>query len=226
MTVLSVSFSGQLGEVWEDHIKLDLRQIKNATTATMHEGRDLADPLIRADIKGAGDFSKRWYGKALKIVAFPKLGVGSIKAAINVSHKIPYAGVFEDGTVIHGAPFMWLPLGAERVGARGSNRLTPRNFEAKTGQDLFSFPGANGELLLGFKGRVGNKQGRAPKRVTIGVMKRGTDGAGGSIATIPVFVGIRTSRIGKRFHIREILETRVAPLLPDLYLKNMEALDG
>lgn len=226
MTELSVTFSGEFAELWSLHMKGDLKLMQRAATQAIREGRDIADPIIRADIKGAGDFSKRWYGKALFIKAYPQAPAASLAATLYVTHKIPYAGVFEDGEVLHGRPFLWLPLGSERVGARGSNRLLPRNFEARTGQKLIEFPGAHGQPLLGFRGRVRNKVGRAPRRVTFTMMKAGTSGDGGSITTIPVFVGLRLARIGQKFHIGHILNEKIAPLLPSLYLRAMETIDG
>ncbi|TIV93594.1 MAG: hypothetical protein E5V74_24880, partial [Mesorhizobium sp.] len=76
-----------------------------AGTAAITEAGNLAKAAGRRDIAAAG-FSVRWQN-ALRLNIYPK-GRASIDAAALIFHKIPYAGVFENDTLISGKPNLWL----------------------------------------------------------------------------------------------------------------------
>ena len=191
--------------------------IRQASTAAMKEVADLAKERGRQNIAGAG-FGKRWQN-ALRSEAYPKRGE-SVNAAAWIYHRIPYAGVFEQGATIRGNPLMWVPLSTTpSLGRR--NKLTPKNFESQIGP-LFSMRGSK-QPLLGAKVAVTKAAARRgpPYRVTRAALRRGAAG-NGVIRTVPVFVGVDTVRIRKRFDLASVAD-QVAREIPRLYLKNLKA---
>jgi len=83
------------------------RPIAKAATATIREAGKIAKRDGRASIAAAG-FSRKWQN-ALRVNIYPPRG-DSMRPAAFIFHKIRYAGVFEEGAVIGGQPFLWLPL--------------------------------------------------------------------------------------------------------------------
>ena len=122
---------------------------------------------------------------------FPKSGV-SIGAAAHIHHKIPYAGVFEEGAAIAGQPMLWLPLPTVPIGA-GGRRLTPKKYIAQ-GNRLASVKRPGKRPLL--VGKVGGK-------------------------SVPLFFGISSVTIRKKFNIIEAVQ-RAAARLGEFYLKHLK----
>lgn len=193
--------------------KFDALSIPIAVAAT--ETMDIAAARIkgfgRSSIASAG-FSRRWQN-ALRVDRYPKAGI-SMRAAVHIYHRIGYAGVFEEGAVISGSPFLWLPLPTAplRVGRR---KTTPRNI----GLPLVFFRGKRGTPLLGVRTRV--PRGGGPMgRMTMSKLKRGAKGKSGVLRTVPLFHGIQTSTINKKFQITEIVE-EMARQLASIYVSQL-----
>lgn len=171
---------------------------KAGTAAIDLVGRDIKTEG-RANIAGAG-FSKRWQN-ALRVNRYPRRGVSS-SAALWIYHKIPYAEVFESGATIHGKPLLWIPLSTapKRIGRM---KMTPKNYIANVGPLVsINNPGKPPLLAAPYSGRV-------RKRTTLAGLKRGA-GQGGGL--VPVFVGISTISIQKRFALRSIFRSAAGKL--------------
>ncbi len=172
------------------------RPIAEAATAAVREAGLMAKAEGRANIAAAG-FSQKWQN-ALRCDVYPKNGV-SIGAAAHIHHKIPYAGVFEDGATISGDPLLWLPLPGAPIDAdlrHGGRKLTPKKYIAQGGR------------LASVK-----RPGKRPLLV-------GKPGAGSDKA-VPLYVGVPLVNISKKFNITDAVR-RAAARLGEFYLKHLK----
>lgn len=211
---LRFSFSdidGDFGDTFNGYFD----PIKRAATGAIKDVSELAKNNGRAEIASAG-FSRKWQN-TLRSDAYPKRGF-SVNSAAWIYHRIPYAGVFEEGASIRGRPRLWIPLsGTPRL--TGRNKLNPRNFEMQIGK-LFPMKNARKPLLgarIGLTASAANKG--PPYRVTRAALRRGAAGTG-VIRTVPIFVGVDTVNIRKKFDLRTVFD-RAANQLPQLYLNNL-----
>lgn len=223
MTELSISFSDTFGPLWVGRMTSDKLQMRKAATRTMVEAGSRLHARAVVNIKQAG-FGKRWWaGKIIKVQTFPDpKRAESIDAATFLTHAISWAGEFEDGAVLHGHPFMWIPLSnvATQIGRR---RLTPSTFESLTGQKLVSMHARSGKPMLGVRLKL--PEGDSTRHLSVNKLKRGVSGARGVEQTIPIFVGVASVNIRKRWDIHgQALAVRSE--LAAIYVRNMEELDG
>lgn len=186
--------------------------IAKAATAAVKE----ADKLVKAEAKSefaAAGFSGRSQN-AMKSVLTPKTG-DSINVATDFFLRPAYLNVFEKGATISGKPFLWLPT--ENVPfATGSKRLTPKQYIDRVGP-LYSARGAKTPMLVG-KGTRGQIL-RATSKV---VRFRKKAGLQQGAVNVPLFIGIPTATLRKRFDLAGIVR-RVSSRLGELYLKNFKA---
>lgn len=171
---------------------------KAGTAAIDLVGKDIKTEG-RANIAGAG-FGKRWQN-ALRVDRYPRRGV-SANAALWIYHKIPYAEAFESGAVIHGTPLLWIPLSTapKKIGRL---KMTPRNYIASVGPLIsINHPGKPPLLAAPYSGRVRS-------RTTLAGLRRGADKGGG---LVPIFVGIKTITLTKRFALRSIFRSAAGRL--------------
>jgi hypothetical protein len=174
-----------------------------AATAAIAEAAAMAQREGRRDIAAAG-FGKKWQN-ALRSRVYPPQGA-SMRPAALIYHRIPYSAVFEEGAVIRGKPYMWLPLPgvSVRSGGRG---LTPAQYARAVGPlVVVSRPG---QAPLLFPKYRANGQRRRP-------------GTGTRDQRKPLYVGVAIAFIDKRFDIRGIVQS-AADKLPALYDKHFRA---
>jgi hypothetical protein len=143
-----------------------------------------------ADIAAAG-FSTRWQ-KAISARTYPAQGA-SLSPALYAFHRIPYADVFEQGTRVVGSPLLWLPLPTAAKYA-GGRRPSPRVLAQR------------GHKLVSIK-RTGNQQP---------LLAVETINSFGKKVREPVFFGVTTVDMPKKFHFRQVCAQAVARL-PDYY---------
>lgn len=139
----------------------------------------------RLSIASAG-FSKRWQN-ALRVTRYPRRET-SVNAALDIRHKVPYAGVFEYGATIKGKPFLWVPAkGVPRK--RGRNTVTPSYFH----RNIAPLRAINVRGRPYLVANVATGRGRRRKN------KR----TGGSIAQRPniIFIGVRQADHKKKFDV-------------------------
>lgn len=214
----TISRGGQsVSDQWEENLTEDQKAIATAWTAAYRAGGELVKARGRTNIAAAG-FSRKWQN-ALRVDVYPVSGI-SLRPKIRMWHKIPYAGVFEDGETIKGQPMLWLPVDGLQ-GHFGNERLTPLSFERATGQKLIPFKDPKtGTLLLGVSIKVNAK---GPTKLSLTRLRRGEAGKKGVLQTVPVFVGIRQIHDPKKFDLHGVI-VRTEPELPGLFERNMEAL--
>lgn len=191
--------------------------IAQAATDACREAAEIGKTKGRASI-AAGGFSKQWQN-ALRADVFPRPPKASASAAVQFYHSIPYAGVFEEGAVIRGKPKLYvaLPSAPKRVARR---RMTPERFVQNIGP-LFPMK-LKGKSYLG--ARIGLSKPAAkrgpPYKMTMAELRRGARFEG-VVRTVPVFFGIDTVNIRKRFDLESAF-IDAADELPRLYEKNMK----
>lgn len=189
--------------------------IAGASTAAVREAGNLAKIRARETIAAAG-FSKRWQN-ALRLQVYPKTGE-SVNAAALIYHAIPYSEVFESGATIRGKPFMWVPLSStpKKVGRQ---RMTAERFATSVG-DLFTLRRGNKPPLLVARMRISKREAQAgpPYKIRLSALSRGSQQGRGVVVSVPVFVGVSTVTIRKKFNVRAAVAAAVDDL-PQLYLR-------
>lgn len=202
-----------------------------AATAAIRDAAEIVKRDGRASI-GAAGFGSKWQN-TLRVDVYPK-GKPSMNAAAWVYHKIPYATVFEDGATIRGKPKLWIPLDSapKRI---GRNRVTPKVIARAAGANVL-FPITKGNrTYLAARVRMSKAKAAEPRpKVTLAqlrasnrigpqarVTRRGLGAASGVLRSVPLFVGVNSVDIKKRFKVREVC-AKAADQLASLYLKHFE----
>lgn len=215
MASLSFNVAIVKGE-FEKAMAETIKPIAEAGTAALRDMSEIGKRDGRQAIAGAG-FSKKWQN-ALRADVFPKRGA-SEGAAANFYHAIPYAGVFEEGAVIRGKPRLWVPLSTTpKISAR--KRLTPQSFTQAFGP-LFALQNSRKPILAAklAVSKSAAKRGPPYKPTKAGLRKGAADQ--GIVRAVPVFVGVDTVNIRKRFELQRSF-ANAADQLPALYLKNLQ----
>lgn len=190
------------------------KPMARAATSAVREAAELAKAGGRASIAAAG-FGKKWQN-ALRANVYPR-GRDSMRAAALIYHKVPYAQVFEEGAIIHGKPYLWLPLPNAPFGS-GGKRIPPSKFRAQTGSPLYAIRRPGKAPMLGANVRM--TQARAGKAISLSLLRRGRNPGGrGTVQLVPLYIGVDTASIAKRFAIIDAIQ-RAAARLPGLYLKH------
>ena len=174
--------------------------IAKAATAAVREAGDIAKNNGRASIAAAG-FSRKWQN-ALRVNIYPPQG-DSLRPAAFIFHKIRYAGVFEDGAIIGGQPFLWLPL--DTVPLRRGRPMTPSQY-AKSIGPLVTVQRPGRPPLLFPKYRSARRRRGSTSRKD----------------RKPLYVGLSSVAIAKRFNIKGAAQNAAAQL-PSLYEKHLRA---
>ncbi len=180
------------------------KPIAKAATAAMKDTAELAKKGGRASIARAG-FSSKWQN-ALRADVYPA-GKASMSPAAVIRHKIDYAGIFEEGATISGNPLLWLPIEANLPLQSGGRRWTPKAAAAVLGPLRF-VKTASGRPLLVAMVVVSPHSGvplALPSRANSrkGARARAAFGKGAKTRPLPVFVGISTVTISRKFAIRD-----------------------
>lgn len=150
----------------------------------------------RAEIRRGG-LSARW-ANALRVDVYPSRGV-SLEPAVWVWHKIPYAGVFEEGAAVHGHPILWVPL-SSMPKKLGGKRASPRSYKAQMGgQLIYVDRGSEPPLLVG-KPPSGFRKGRTKASRSLHARYANSQYA-------PLFIGLSVVNLKKRFSLQRLFET-------------------
>lgn len=164
----------------EEFINSSRGKMAYAAKAGMVDVAENAKKRGRASIAANG-FSSGWQ-QALRSVVYPK-NKDSLGPAAIIFHKIPYAEVFDKPTVIQAksARYMWIPLpNIKQVSSGRKKSITPREWIASKSELQFVKSGNRVFLVVKDKGKS-NRSG----------LKNGT----------PVFVGVTSVSLSKKFNI-------------------------
>jgi hypothetical protein len=160
----------------------------------------------RADIAAAG--LGAGFVKALRVDIYPQAR-DSLNATAHIYHKIPYAGVFEEGANIRGQPRLWLALPStpQRYGRKP---MTPELFAKSIGPLSFAKRPGKRPLLV-----AKAKKGKNMTKISLARFRSGGRGEG-PFVSVPVFVGLDSVSIRKRLNITRIVR-QARDRLPMLY---------
>jgi len=196
------------------------RIMSKASTLAMREvGRD-AVAKGRASI-AAGGFSTR-FQKTLRAINKPPSGF-VLNPSVYVHSTVNYADVFETGKTIQGSPYLWLPLPSVPKSTHREH-MTPREYVKNIGPliSLKRPPGT--QPILAAIIRRGVKAQPFGTFATRGQLRRGRSGRG-ETQVIPLFVGVRSITIPKKFDVHSAAE-QAFDQLEKFYKENLEAYEG
>jgi hypothetical protein len=168
--------------------------LAKANTKAMHDiGKEARDEG-RKVIVGAG-FSNK-FANSLVVKFIPSSGY-VLDPAAYLHTTINYADIFETGAVIAGKPYLWLPLPNVPAGHGGRPHLSPKQYVAEIGPLFTIHPAGRPPMLATRITTIGPAR---PSRVSRGRLKRGVAfGRGQHFQTIPLYVGVPTVNIPKKF---------------------------
>jgi len=206
---LSLIYSAVQGEL-DQALRAIYQPIAAAATGAIKDAAAQIKTEGRAAI-AAGGFGQKWQN-ALRVEVYPSRGISANAAAL-AHHKIPYAGIFETGGTIQGRPLLWIPLTGSPARISGQ-RFTPRSFTALIGPLVLIKRPFKRPLL------ASPISGKPTSKVTVARFRRGQQGLGRNISLQPVFVGVPTAQIRKRFDLQAVFERAQAGLGAG-YLSNL-----
>jgi hypothetical protein len=185
-----------------------------AGTQALRDVTKLAVAAGRSAI-AAGGFSSRFANSLVGKVTpgFTLDPSGYIHTTIN------YADVFEKGATIAGKPWLWLPLPSVPPIA-GRPHMTPAQYIANVGPlILMRRPGK--PPMLGTKVRTTSPTTRPTRRI----LSRGISGrVSGQVSVVPLFVGVSTVNIPKKFDVEGAVQTVFDANMQKLYLQYLDDL--
>lgn len=167
----------------------------------------------------AGGLSVRWQN-TWRVTVYPEKGY-SLDPTIYGYHKIPYANIFNEGGTItpQRRGLLWVPT---RNAPRGAGKkgdplsVTPKMLVGQ-GVKLFSIEAPGKPPMLGAKvfGPI-----NADERMTVSRLKLGSKRKKGG-HSVPLFVGISSANIRKRFDLNAVGE-RIGGRLAEFYTARVE----
>jgi hypothetical protein len=171
---------------------------EKAVSAAMREAGGSLKSAWRAQITGAG--LGRRLGNSIRSASFPRTG-NSLNAAALVWSKAPVIiGAHDTGPLIRSKNGFWLaiPTAAAGKSSKGG-RITPSEWESRTGLRLRFIYRRRGPSLLVAEGRL-NTKGRA-------VASKSKTGRG--VATVPIFLLVPQVKLRKRLDLAQDAERAV-----------------
>ena len=179
-------------------MKAEIEAGERAVTAAMGQAGLGLKSAWRAQITGAG-LGQR-LANTIRNQTYPKAGVSLNAAALVWSQAPVIIGAHEKGALIRGRNGLWLaiPLPAAGKAARGG-RITPAEWEKKTGLRLRLVPRWNGPNLLVAEARVSAR----------GLAKVSKSKTGRGLATVPVFILVPQVKLPKRLDLKKDAEAAI-----------------
>jgi len=171
---------------------------EKAVSAAMREAGTSLKSAWRGQITGAGLGTR--LGNSIRLASFPKSG-DSLNAAALVWSKAPVIiGAHDTGPLIRSKDGFWLAIPTPAAGksAKGG-RITPGEWESRTGLRLRFIYRRRGPSLLVAEGRL-NSKGRA-------VASKSKTGRG--VATVPIFLLVPQVKLRKRLDLARDAERAV-----------------
>jgi hypothetical protein len=183
---LTATTIGSLAQIMAEEVRAG----EKAATAAVRQAGEGLKAAWRAQIVGAGLGPR--LAKTIRSQSYPRSGA-SLNAAVVVWSKAPVmVGAHDTGPLIRSRNGFWLAIPTPAAGKslRGG-RITPREWERRTGLGLRFVYRRNGPSLLVAEGRL-NTRGRA-------VRSRSRTGRGA--ATVPIFLLLPQVKLPKRLDL-------------------------
>lgn len=179
----------------------ETRAGERAVSAAMRDAGAGLKSAWRGQITGAGLGAR--LARTVRAQDYPQ-GRQSLNAAALVWSKAPViVSAHEQGALIRAKRGLFLAIPTEAAGkGRGGGRITPADWERRTGLRLIFVPRRTGPSLLIAEGRL-NTKGRA-------VASRSKAGRG--LTSVPVFLLVPQVRLRKRLDLARDAERAVSGL--------------
>lgn len=199
---MRLRYSAVAGQ-WDAAMKGTYALIARAASGAIRDAGDQVKREGRAAI-GAAGFSRKWQN-ALRVNIYPPR-TPSVDAAAWIYHKIPYAGVFEEGATIPGRPYLWIPLSGTPAKI-GSLRMTPQHYIAQIGPLQYVARPGKAPLLVGFiQGGVRGAGKVTARKLRQGTQARRQPGKHAGLVSVPIFVGVPSVTLKPRFNMAPVYE--------------------
>lgn len=201
--------------------KRELTAGERASTLTFKQIADRLKRDWRGQVSGAGLGQK--LANSIRGASYPERGY-SLNAAALVWSKAPkIIGSYEKGALIRSRTGAFLAIPTEAAGrmrGRFGRKITPREWQQRTGRELrFVRRKAGGAMLVADDQQL-NARGVAVARRG----KRRKDGILRGAVTVPIFILVPQVRLSKRLDLaRDAL--RAADSIPALMVQNWKEVD-
>lgn len=202
---MKLSIAGKPGEFQRAFDGM-LDPIEKAAAAAAKDAQTEIVAGGRANIASAG-FSGRWQRGLLV-----KISGKGLRTSVHARHRVNFATLFETGGRIAGKRgLLWLPLPTvpKKIGKAA---MTPRNFVHLIGP-LFTMRVPGKPPLLGayMQGLAGSKVSLAKLRAGSALARLGVRGRGGGkasrgVVATPVFHGVSSVTIRRRWNLRAVYD--------------------
>lgn len=181
---------------------------EKAVTVALREAGTGLKVAWRTQITGAGLGTR--LARTIRSEQFPR-GKASLNAAVLVWSKAPViVGAHDTGPLIRSRNGFWLAIPTPAAGrSNRGGRITPGEFERRTGLRLRFVYRRTGPSLLVAEGRL-NTKGRA-------VASRSKTGRG--LTTVPIFLLVPQVKLSKRLDLARDAE-RARERIPGLIVEN------
>lgn len=214
---LSATIIGDLGRIMAEEVKA----AEKAVTAGVGEAAEGLKTELRTQITNAGlgpRLARTWRSET-----FPK-GQNSIRAAGLVWSKAPgIIRIYEDGATIRSTRgfFLAIPTAAARRFGDGGRKITPGEWERRTGQRLrFVYRRHAPSLLV-----ADNMRARTGKRGGFARASAAAQRSGRGLVTVPIFILVPQVTLGKRLDVAGAA-LRWQERLPGLVVRSWFSGDG
>ena len=167
---------------------------EKAVSAAMREAGTSLKSAWRGQITGAGLGTRLGtrLGNSIRLASFPKSGDSLNAAALVWSNAPVIIGAHDTGPLIRSKDGFWLAVPTPAAGkSTKGGRITPSEWERRTGLRLRLIYRRRGPSLLVAEGRL-NSKGRA-------VASRSKTGRG--VATVPIFLLVPQVKLRKRLDL-------------------------
>ena len=181
---------------------------EKAVSAAMREAGTSLKSAWRGQITGTGLGTR--LANSIRLASFPKSGDSLNAAALVWSNAPVIIGAHDTGPLIRSKDGFWLAIPTPAAGkSTKSGRITPGEWERRTGLRLRFIYRRRGPSLLVAEGRL-NTKGRA-------VASRSKTGRG--LLTAPIFLLVPQVKLTKRLDLARDAE-RAAEAVPGLIVAN------
>lgn len=199
---------------WVNVTDSSKRIMETGLTKAMREVGKRAADAANNRIHAAGFASRKW---ELRPKNYPASGI-SLTPEVWLHSRINFEDVFESGRVIHGSPWLWLPLPSVPLWPGDSTRqMSPKKYVETVG-DLVTIRRKGKPPMLGAAVSGSLKPQPFGRFVSRARLKRGRFGRG-PVTVVPMFVGVSSVVIEKKFDVFPAVQS-VTDQMQGLYAEN------
>lgn len=197
----------------EDMLDRDLRRMERSHTRAMRSVATSMKAAWRDEIR-AGGLGNR-VANTVRSASYPQ-GQDSLNAAAMIWTKAPdIVSAHDAGTLVKSPDGFWLAIPLPSAGrGRGGRRMTPGDYEKRTGQKLrFVYRKGRSALLVADEARI-SAAGQARRKGG----RRRKDGVLTGAQTVPVFVLVPQVKLRKRTDLipaAEAVVSRIPEMMSD-----------